>query len=54
LLLEELLIWYAKHLTTKKRGSKSIELDLSRLMPGSVLTLYDLELLAVMAGLGHE
>ncbi len=44
MLFEELLIWYAKHLTTKKCCSKSIETDLSRLIPGSVITLDDWEL----------
>jgi hypothetical protein len=36
--------WYAKHPTTKKRGSYSIEQDLSRLVPGSVITLDDRKL----------
>ena len=44
LLLEELQIWYTKHPTTKKRGRDSIEQDLSRLVPGSVITLHDWEL----------
>ncbi len=48
LLLEdsELRIWYAKHWhpTTEKCGRESIEQDLSRLVPGSVITLDDWEL----------
>lgn len=44
MLLEELQIWYEKHPTTKKRGRDSIEQDLSRLVPGSVITLDDWEL----------
>jgi hypothetical protein len=44
LLLEELQICYTKHPTTKKRGRESIEQDLSRLVPGSVITLDDWEL----------
>jgi hypothetical protein len=43
-LLEELLIWYEKHQTTNKLGHKSIKHGLSRLVPGSVITLDDLEL----------
>jgi hypothetical protein len=37
----ELRTWYAKHWhpTTKKCGRESIEQDLSRLVPGSVITL---------------
>jgi hypothetical protein len=35
LLLEELLIWYAKQPTTKKRGSKSIEQVTGSIQTGS-------------------
>jgi hypothetical protein len=38
---EELLIWYKKHQTTKKRCCKSIKPDLSRQVPGSAITLDD-------------
>ena len=42
-LLEQLEIWYAKHLPRKKRGRESIEPDLSRLAPGSTISLDDWE-----------
>jgi hypothetical protein len=42
-LLEQLEIWYAKHHPSKKRGRESIEPDLSRLAPGSTISLDDWE-----------
>ena len=42
-LLEQLEIWYAKHLPRKKRGRESIEPDLSKLAPGSTISLDDWE-----------
>jgi hypothetical protein len=47
LLLEELLIWYAKHQTTPRNvaANPSNRLqDLSRLVPGCIITLDDWEL----------
>ena len=44
LLYDELKIWYGKHPTTKKRGHGSMEPDLSRMMPGSVITLDEWEI----------
>jgi hypothetical protein len=41
---QELRIWYEKTQTTKKRGSKSIEEDLFRLVSDSVIALVDWEL----------
>ena len=45
-------IWYGKHPPTKKRGHCSIEPDLSRLRPGSVISLDDWEMDDDEAGAG--
>ena len=45
-------IWYGKHPPTKKRGHGSMEPDLSRLRPGSVITLDDWEMDDDEAGAG--